>query len=79
MRLRYSRNGETRISQTQLLGVLNMNGYIALYRGKQIEVYANTSYEAQQKASIQFKAKKSYEVSVYLCELQGKQVVTHLD
>jgi len=37
-----------------------MNGYIALYKGKQIEVYANTSYEAQQKASAQFKAKKSY-------------------
>lgn len=56
-----------------------MNGYIALYKGKQIEVYANTSYEAQQKASAQFKAKKSYEVSVYLCELQGKQVITHMD
>jgi len=55
-----------------------MNGYIALYKGKQIEVYANTSYEAQQKASAQFKAKKSYEVSVYLCELQGKQVITTL-
>jgi hypothetical protein len=56
-----------------------MNGYIALYKGKQIEVYANTSYEAQKLASTKFKAKKSYEVSVYLCELAGKQVVTHLD
>jgi hypothetical protein len=55
-----------------------MNGYIALYKGKQIEVFANTSYEAQQKASTQFKAKKSHEVSVYLCELQGKQVITTL-
>jgi len=55
-----------------------MNGYIALYKGKQIEVYANTSYEAQRLASTQFKAKKSYEVSVYLCEKHGEQVITTL-
>lgn len=55
-----------------------MNGYIALYKGKQIEVYANTSYEAQKIASTQFKAKKSYEVSVYLCEKNGEQVITTL-
>jgi hypothetical protein len=55
-----------------------MNGYIALYKGKQIEVYANTSYEAQKVASTQFKAKKSYEVSVYLCEKHGEQVITTL-
>lgn len=55
-----------------------MNGYIALYKGKQIEIYANTSYEAQQIASKQFKAKKSYEVSVYLCEKNGEQVITTL-
>lgn len=56
-----------------------MNGYIALYKDKQIEVLANTSYEAQQLASTQFKAKKSFEVSVYLCETDGKQVTTFLD
>jgi len=55
-----------------------MNGYIALYKGKQIEVFANTSYEAQQLASTQLKAKKSYEVSVYLCEKQGAPVITTL-
>lgn len=49
-----------------------MNGYIALYKGKQIEVHAATSYEA----AVQFKAKKTWEVSVYLCEKDGKQV-TH--
>ena len=53
-----------------------MNGYIALYRGKQKEVYAKTSYEAQQKAAQEFKAKKSYEVTVVLCEKEGEQV-TH--
>ena len=53
-----------------------MNGYIAFYKGKQREVYANTSFEAQQKAAEMFKAKKSYEVTVVLAEKDGKQV-TH--
>lgn len=52
-----------------------MNGYIAFYRGKRIEVRANTSYEAQQKAAAILKAKKSYEVSVMLAEADGEQVV----
>ena len=54
----------------------NMNGYKAFYRGKSIEVYAASSYEAQVKAAALFKAKKAYEVSIVLCELQGEQV-TH--
>jgi hypothetical protein len=53
-----------------------MNGYIAFYRGKQIEVHAATSYEAQQKAAATFKARKSYEVTVVLAERDGQQV-TH--
>jgi hypothetical protein len=52
-----------------------MNGYIAFYRGKRAEVYADTSYEAQQKAAIVFKAKKSYEVTVMLAEKNGVEVV----
>ena len=52
-----------------------MNGYIAFYRGKQTEVYANTTYEAQQKAAVVFKARKSYEVTVMLAEKNGQQVV----
>ena len=52
-----------------------MNKYIAIYKGKQIEVMANTSYEAQLKSSIIFKAKKSYQVSVFLTETaEGKEV-----
>jgi hypothetical protein len=51
-----------------------MNGYIAFYRGKQIEVHAQTSYEAQQKAAQQFKARKAYEVTVVLAEKDGQQV-----
>jgi hypothetical protein len=53
------------------------NGYIAFYRGKKIEVYASTSYEAQQLAAKEFKAKKSYEVTVVLAERNGEQV-THI-
>jgi hypothetical protein len=52
------------------------NGYIAFYRGRKVEVYAKTSYEAQLKAAGIFKAKKSYEVTVMLAEKNG-EVVTH--
>lgn len=52
-----------------------MNGYIAFYRGKQIEVHAASSYEAQTKAAALFKAKKSYEVTVVLAERGGEAVV----
>lgn len=51
------------------------NGYIAFYKNKQIEVYADTSYEAQKKAALQFKAKKSYDVTVKLATKDGEQVV----
>jgi len=52
-----------------------MNGYKAFYRGKSIDVYADSSYAAQQQAAKIFKAKKSYDVTVMLCEKQGQQVV----
>ena len=52
-----------------------MNGYIGLYMGKQYEVYAETTYEAQQKLAKQLKVKKSYEISVFLCEKEGQPVV----
>ena len=53
-----------------------MNGYKAFYRGKSIEVHAESSYQAQLKAAALFKAKKSYQVTVILCEKNGKQI-TH--
>jgi len=53
------------------------NGYVAFYKGKQMDVYADTSYEAQKKAAVSFKAKKSYEVTVVLAEKDGEQV-THV-
>ena len=56
-----------------------MNGYIAFYKDKHIvtmvEVYADTSYEAREKAAKQLKAKKSYDVTVVLAERNGEQVV----
>lgn len=54
-----------------------MNGYKAFYRGKSIEVHAKTSYEAQQIAAKQFKAKKTYEVTVVLCEREDGSEVIH--
>jgi hypothetical protein len=56
-----------------------MNGYIAFWRGKRVEVYANTSYEAQQKAAAMLKAKKAYEVTVMLAERAGEPVVHTAD
>ena len=52
------------------------NGYKAFYRSRQIEVVAESSYEAQKKAAKLLGAKKSYEVTVVLCEKDGQQV-TH--
>ncbi len=52
-----------------------MNKYIAFYKNKSIEVEADTSYKAQLKASEVFKAKKSYQVSIMLCEKEGKQII----
>lgn len=54
-----------------------MNGYKAFYARKEIEVQAETSYVAQLKATEIFglPKKKSYLVSVFLCEKQGEQVI----
>lgn len=43
--------------------------YMAVYKGKRIEVQATSSYEAQLQAAKLFKAKKSYEVDVYLLDV----------
>ena len=62
-----------------------MNGYKAFFKGREIEVYAETSYAAQQKAAAQLKAKKAYQVTVVLCETNtdgtapGVQVVHSAD
>lgn len=46
-----------------------MRTYVAFYKGRQIEVVAETSYKAQQLAASLFRAKKSYEVTVVLADV----------
>ncbi len=53
-----------------------MNGYVCFYKGKRLEVYADTSLQAQDKAAKEFKARKSYDVTVVLAEKDEEQV-TH--
>jgi len=45
-----------------------MHTYAAFYKGRKIEVKATTSYEAQQKAAKELKAKKSWEVAIVLAD-----------
>ena len=53
-----------------------MNTYHAFYKGKQIELQAESSYKAQIKAAELMHAKKSYEVTIVLVALaDGKEVV----
>ena len=52
-----------------------MNTYKAFYRGRTIEVTAETSYKAQLKAAEQFKARKSFEVTVILLAVGNREVI----
>ena len=52
------------------------NGYIAFYRGKQVEVQADTSLEAQRLAAHYWRIKRQSDVTVVLAEQDG-QPVTH--
>jgi hypothetical protein len=52
-----------------------MNGYVCFYKGKRVEVYADTSFQAQEKAAAMLKIKKSYEITVVLAEKSGQQVI----
>lgn len=58
-----------------------MNGYVCFYNGKRVEVYANTTLEALDKAMEQFKPPKSkrHMVSVVLAEKGGESVVHTAD
>ena len=53
------------------------NGYIAMYKGKKVEVMADTQLEARDLAAKHFRARKPYDVTVMLAEKGGKQV-THM-
>jgi|WetSurMetagenome_2_1015567.scaffolds.fasta_scaffold521761_1 hypothetical protein len=52
-----------------------MNKYKAFYKGMTTEVEADTSYHAQQEAAKKLKAKKEWEVTVVLLEVDGEPVV----
>lgn len=54
-----------------------MNGYIAFYRGRRMEIWAETSYAAQQEAARKFKAKKPHEVVVVMAERADGSPVIH--
>lgn len=46
-----------------------MRTYVAFYNRNQIVVQASSSYEAQTIAAAQFKARKSYQVTVVLADV----------
>lgn len=52
-----------------------MNGYMAFYKRKVVEVYAESAYDAQLKAAALLGAKKSHEITVMLAEKDGEQIV----
>jgi hypothetical protein len=52
------------------------NTYEAFFRKQRKTITAETSYEAQQKAAKEFKAKKPYEVVVVLAKI-GDEIVVH--
>jgi len=47
-----------------------MRTYIAFYKGQQKPIVADSSYAAQQLAAQLYKAKKSYEVTVVLADVE---------
>ena len=60
---------------SQLRKDREMRPYIAFYRGRQLQVEAGSSYEAQLIASKLFKARKSYEVTVMLADVEHNPAI----
>lgn len=62
-----------------------MNGYIAIYNGKQIEIHAETQFKAQEQAKTEFqkttrKKVKSWDISVMLCEKEeDEKILQYID
>lgn len=52
-----------------------MNKYKAFYKSKDIEVEAESSYQAQVKAAAVFKAKKEYQVTVVLLSVGDREII----
>lgn len=51
--------------------------YLAFYKERTLEVWASSSYAAQQEAAKLFNVKRTWDVAVVLAEKDGKPV-THL-
>lgn len=51
------------------------NTYKCFYKGKSIDIQAETSWAAQKEAAKELKAKKDYQVTAVLMAKVGKQVV----
>jgi len=53
--------------------------YIAFYKGKRVEIHADTLINARNKVAAQLKvpAKKHYEINIMLAKKNGEQV-THV-
>lgn len=56
-----------------------MFGYVCFYNGKQADIFADSAYEAQQKAAAHFKlkAKDGHKISVFLAQREDGTQVTH--
>jgi len=54
-----------------------MRKYLCMWRSKKVEVDAETTYQAQIQAAVQLKAKRTYEVSVYLMTDSEGNAVEH--
>lgn len=52
-------------------------GYVCLFKGKRIEVYAPSTLKARDMAAAHFKAKKAYEVTAMLAENPAGETVIH--
>ena len=54
-----------------------MNGYVAFYGNKRVEVTASTSFEAQKKVGELLKVpeRKRYQITVMLAEKDGKPII----
>lgn len=51
------------------------HGYIAMWRGQRLEIYANSTLAAQTVAAIEFGARRQHEVNVALAEVDGEPYV----
>lgn len=52
-----------------------MNTYACFYKGRQIDVEAATTYEAQQIAAAKLKVKKAHEIAVVLAAKENEIVI----